>query len=128
MNGIRNSEFGIRNYPTAKRTIRGLPLLHGPDSPDARFRFSRCSGWLRASEWFHRDGFADGVKRHPVQREMAEFIPRIGAHLPVFCKGKSGEQVPNFTLEGADDKQYELKKMKGKVVVLTGRTVLSNLK
>ena len=29
-----------------------------------------------------------------------------------------GDKIPNFTLEGIDDKQYELAKMKGKVVVL----------
>ena len=33
-------------------------------------------------------------------------------------KVKVGDKVPNFTLEGIDGKQYELKKMKGKVVVL----------
>ncbi len=33
-------------------------------------------------------------------------------------KVKVGNKVPNFTLEGMDGKQYELKKMKGKVVVL----------
>ena len=29
-----------------------------------------------------------------------------------------GDQVPNFTLEGTDDKQHELEKMKGNVVAL----------
>jgi len=33
-------------------------------------------------------------------------------------KVKVGDKVPNFTLEGTDDKKHELKKMKGKVVVL----------
>jgi len=33
-------------------------------------------------------------------------------------KIKVGEKVPNLTLEGTDDKQHELAKMKGKVVVL----------
>ncbi len=33
-------------------------------------------------------------------------------------KVKVGEKMPNFKLEGTDDKEHELEKMKGKVVVL----------